>query len=142
LTDRSKVLGGKAETLRGSLEKEFPALEGDKREEIARELRAAKVVAEQIGELSDKVVANAVRFIKQGGEVLLAAATAEIKPPEKGAKGVKPGKGAAPAARTKEAHPKPKEIPAKSPAAEKSAPATPPSTQPSSPGEGRGDFNP
>lgn len=130
LTDRSKVLAEKAETLRGSLEKEFPSLEGGKREEIARELKAAKVVTEQIGELSDKVVANAVRFIKQSAEVVVVAANAEIKPPEKGAKGVKPRKGAAPAARTKEASPKP-------------PPATPPSAQkPSAPSDSRGDFNP
>jgi len=143
LTDRSKVLAEKAETLRGSLEKEFPALEGNKREEIARELKAARLVTEQIGELSDKVVANAVRFIKQSAEVLVAAANAEIKAPEKGAKGVKPRKGAAPAAKTKEAPPKPKETPAKSPAAEKPPPAPPPSAQkPSAPSESRGDFNP
>ena len=87
IPDRSKRLVEKADALLGSVEKEFASLTREKKEEIQRELKAAKAVSEQIGELSEKVVANSVKFIKQSGELLTAAANAEIKPPEKGAKG-------------------------------------------------------
>jgi hypothetical protein len=140
LPDRSKRLVEKADALLGTLEKEFATLAREKRDEIQRELKAAKVVSEQIGELSDKVVANSLKFIKQGGELLTAAANAEIKPPEKGAKGK--GKAPTPAAATKpkEAPAKPKEAPAK-PAAEKTEKAADkPAPQPKQ-ADGP-DFNP
>jgi hypothetical protein len=97
-------------------------------------------VSEQIGDLSEKVVANSVKFIKQSADLLTAAANAEIKPPEKPAKGK--GKTPTPAASTapkpKDAPAKPKEAPPKSPAAEK------PSEKPAEkkPAESGGDFNP
>jgi hypothetical protein len=137
LPDRSKRLVEKADALRASIEKEFATTPKDKREEIDRELKAAKLVAEQIGELSDKVVANSVKFIKQSGELLTAAANAEIKPPDKNAKGK--GKPPAPAPKPKEPVAKSKEPPAKpageKPAADKPAPAPKPAAD-------TGDFNP
>jgi hypothetical protein len=138
LPERSKHLVEKADALLGTVEKEFASLAREKREEIQRELKAAKTVSELIGELSEKVVANSVKFIKQSGELLTAAANAEIKPPEKGTK----GKGKAPtpasAPKPKEATAKPKEPPAKpaEKAAEKPASAA---QKPASEG---GDFNP
>jgi hypothetical protein len=142
LPDRSKRLVEKAGTLLGTVEKEFATLSREKQEEIQRELKAAKAVSEQIGDLSDKVVANSVKFIKQSGELLVAAANAEIKPPEKGAKG-KGGKAPTPAAaatKPKEPVAKPKEAPAK-PASEKTA-EKPPSAPAKPASEGSGDFNP
>jgi hypothetical protein len=128
LTERSKRLAEKAGTLRGSLEKDFPALEGNKREDIAGELKAAKVVTEQIAELSDKVVANALRIVKKSGELLVAAANAEIKAPEKSAKWSKAGKSTVPIAKIK---PSPS-VPPPGSAAKK----------PSPPAASGGDFNP
>jgi hypothetical protein len=140
LPDRSKHLVEKAGALLGTVEKEFASLKPEKREEIQRELKAAKAVSEQIGELSDKVVANSLKFIKQGGELLTAAANAEIKPPEKGAKGK--GKVPTPAAATKpkEAPAKPKDAPTK-PAVEKTEKAEKAPASPQKPADGA-DFNP
>jgi hypothetical protein len=140
LPDRSKRLAEKATALLGSLEKDFATLTTEKRAEIERELRAAKAVSEQIGDLSEKVVANSVKFIKQSGDLLTAAANAEIKPPEKPAKGKgkAPTPAASPAPKPKEAAAKPKEAPAKAPAAEK-PPAKPVEKKPA---ESGGDFNP
>ncbi len=141
LPDRSKRLVEKAGALLGSLEKEFATLTSEKRAEIERELKAARAVSEQIGDLSEKVVANTVKFIKQSGDLLTAAANAEIKPPEKPAKGK--GKGPTPAASTapkpKDAPAKPKEAPTRAPAAEKSSEKPAPAEK--KPSEG-GDFNP
>jgi len=145
LPERSKHLLEKADALKGSLEKDFATTAREKRDEIERELKAAAAVSEQIRDLSDKVVSNSVRFVKQSADLLTAAANAEIKPQDKsvGAKGGK-GKGPTPAAastpKPKDAMPKPKDIPVKassdkpasSPAPDKPAPA----------GESGGDFNP
>jgi hypothetical protein len=139
LPDRGKHLVEKADALLGTVEKEFASLAHDKREEIGRELRAAKTVSGQIGELSDKVVANSVKFIKQSSDLLTAAANAEIKPQEKGAK----GKGKAPtpasAPKPKEAAAKPKDAPPAKPASDKTADKPSPPQKPASEG---GDFNP
>src|SRR5260370_37381830 len=110
------------------------------RYEIDRELKSAKAVSEHIGYLSDKGVANSVKFIKQSGDLLTAAANAEIKPPEKTAKGGKgkaPTPAASPAPKPKETSAKPKESPAKPAPAEKSSekPA-PPEKKPSESGGG------
>jgi hypothetical protein len=133
LPDRSKRLAEKADALRATIDKELASLSKDKRAEVERELKAAKLVSEQIGELSDKVVANAVKFIKKSNELLTVAANAEIKPPEKAAKGAK-GKPASATVPPKEAPGKPKE------AAPKAAPPDKPA--PAKPAEGGGDFNP
>lgn len=137
LTDRSKRLIEKSETLRASLAKDFATLATDKRDEIERELKAAKAVSEQIGELSDKVVANAVKFIKQSGELLTLAANAEIKPPEKSAKGGKGKPPAPPPKPGKETPAKPRESLPRT-AGEKPAPA--PVPKPAA--DTGGDFNP
>jgi hypothetical protein len=140
LAERGKRLEEKADALVGSLEKEFASSTSEKREEIRRELKAAKLVSSQIGELAEKVVNNSLKFVKQSGELLTAAANAEIKPPEKGAKA---GKGKAPtpaaAAKPKETTAKPKEAPAKSASDEKHGDkSAPPKPAP----ENTGDFNP
>jgi hypothetical protein len=137
LADRSKRLIEKSEALRASLEKDFATLAKEKRDEIERELKAAKAVSEQIGELSDKVVANAVKFIKQSGELLTLAANAEIKPPEKSAKGSKGKPPAPPPKPGKETPAKPRESPPRT-AGEKPAPA--PVPKPAA--DTGGDFNP
>jgi hypothetical protein len=137
LPDRSKRLIEKSDALRASLEKDFATLTKEKRDDIERELKAAKAVSEQIGELSDKVVTNAVKFIKQGGELLTAAANAEIKPPEKSAKGGKGKPPAPPPKPGKETPAKPKETPPRT-AGEKPAPAHAPTPA----ADTGGDFNP
>lgn len=147
LPDRSKRLAEKSGALQGSIDKDLASLPREKRDEVLRELRSAKVVSEQIGDLSDKVVANAVKFIKRSGELLTAAANAEIKPPEKTAKGAK-SKPPAPAITSKDA-PKPKD-PQKAAQVDKPAPPTKsapptklaPPTKSAAPAEGGGDFNP
>src|SRR5579859_6296231 len=142
LAERGKRLVEKAGTLLSSFEKDFATLAPDKRSEIERELRAAKTVSEQIGDLAEKVVANSVKFIKQSSDLMTAAANAEIKPPEKSAKGKgkAPTPAASPAPKPKEGPAKPKEPPAKPAQADKSGekPA-PPEKKPS---ESGGDFNP
>jgi hypothetical protein len=138
LPDRSKRLIEKSDALLGGVEKEFATLAREKKEEIQRELKAAKTVTEQIGELSEKVVANSVKFIKQSGELLTAAANAEIKPPEKNAK----GKGKAPTPASASTTPKPKEAPAAAkPKESPKPPADKPAPAPKAASEG-GDFNP
>ena len=143
---RSKRLVEKADALKGSLEKEFEKTPKEKRDEIGRELSAAKQVSADIGELSEKVVANSLKFIKQSGELLTAAANAEIKPQDKSAKGPKGKPAPAAAPKPKDAPAKPKE-PAKPVAVEKAdkpdkpeKPAHPAAPKPAA-GEGS-DFNP
>jgi hypothetical protein len=137
--DKGRRLTERAETLRGSIDTEFASKA--KREEVRRELEAAKTVIGQIVERTDKVVTSSTTFLKQGNELLAAAATAEIKPPAKGAKG-KSGKTAPPPGKSKDkdkdkdkdATPKPPPAkPAPAPAAEK---------QPSANTGSSGDFNP
>ncbi|HEX9297119.1 MAG TPA: hypothetical protein VF881_14850 [Polyangiaceae bacterium] len=141
--EKGKKLADKADSLIGSLETEFATSRKEKREEIEHELKAAKQVSEDIGERCEKVVATATKFLKQSGEVVTAAANAEVKPAGKGSKG-KAGK-AAPAGKSKDKDkdkdkekdaPKPKDAP-KAAAAEK--PAPPPKAPPP---ESGGDFNP
>jgi len=142
VSQKSKKLGERADSLLGSLDTEFATSKKEKREEIQRELKAAKQVSEDIGDRCEKIVAGATKFLKQSGEVVTAAANAEIKPPAKASKG-KAGK-SPPAGKSKDKDkdkdkepPKPKEPP-KAAAAEKHAP--PPKAPPA--GEGGGDFNP
>jgi hypothetical protein len=144
LAERGKRLVEKASTLLSSYEKDFATIAPDKRQEIQRELKAAKTVSEQIGDLADKVVANSLKFIKQSGDILAAAANAEIKPPEKGAKGKgkAPTPAASPTPKPKESG-KPKESPGKEtsvkPAPTEKSPVKPADKKPS---ESGGDFNP
>ncbi len=136
MPDRGRHLVERADTLQGTVGTEFESANKDKREEISRELKAAKTVASEIAERCDKVAGNATKFFKQGNEVLVAAANAEIKPPAKGPKG-KAAKSSAPAS-------KPKDAPARPAAASKPAAPegdTKPVPKPAA-GEGAGDFNP
>jgi len=75
LPERGKHLLEKADALKGSLEKDFATTAREKRDEIERELKAAAAVSEQIRDLSDKVVSNSVRFVKQSADLLTAAPT-------------------------------------------------------------------
>jgi hypothetical protein len=138
MPDKAKHLSERADTLQGNVGTEFESASKDKREEIYRELKAAKSVIGEIGERCEKVAANATKFFKQGNEVLTAAANAEIKPPAKGGKG-KAGKGAATPSKPKDAPEKPAAKP--KPAAPEGEPR--PAPKPAAPaGESAGDFNP
>ncbi|HKQ68327.1 MAG TPA: hypothetical protein VJT73_03270, partial [Polyangiaceae bacterium] len=87
--DKGRRLAEKADALSASIGVEFASTSKEKREEVEREVKAAKKVVEQISEQCDRVVGSATRLLKQSGEILVAAANAEVKPPTP--KG-KPGK--------------------------------------------------
>jgi hypothetical protein len=143
MPEKARHLGERADTLQTSVSTEFESAKKDQREEVYRELKAAKTVAAEIAERCDKVAGNATKFFKQGSDLLTAAANAEIKPPAKGQKG-KPPKSTPPAAsKPKDASP-PKDKPAT--VAKPSAPpsdAKPAAPKPAAPAaEPGGDFNP
>jgi len=152
MPDKAKHLTERGDTLEGNVATEFESASKDKREEVYRELKAAKTIVAEIGDRCDKVVGNSTKFFKQGSDVLTAAANAEIKPPVKGQKG-KPGKGAAPPGKPKDAPKEPskskdspkdaaKPVAAAKPAAPPAAPK-PAAPKPAAPAaESAGDFNP
>jgi hypothetical protein len=138
MPDKGRHLVERADTLQGTVATEFESANKDKREEVYRELKAAKSVAAEIADRCDKVAGSATKFFKQGSDVLTAAANAEIKPPVKGQKG-KAGKGAATPSKPKDAPEKPAAKP--KPASEgEPKPAPKPASPPA--GESAGDFNP
>jgi hypothetical protein len=149
MPDRARHLGERADTLQSSVSTEFGNAKKDQREEVYRELNAAKTVAAEIAERCDKVAGNATKFFKQGSDLLAAAANAEIKPPVKGQKG-KPAKSAPPAQKPKDAPPKDKPAVAKpaapapdaKPAAPKAAPPDAKAHKPAPASEPGADFNP
>jgi len=91
LPDKGRRLSEKADALRGSVPADFASAPKAKRDEVLRELEAAKLICNEIAQRCGEVVGTATKFLKQGGDALNAAATAEIKqappPPSKTTKG-------------------------------------------------------
>jgi hypothetical protein len=116
LADKCHRMGDKAAALDESVDANFVSKE--KRQEVRKELGASRIVLKDIGERGDRVVADALKFLRETGEGFVAAASAEPKKKEK--KG-KPARAAAPA-------PKPKEPPREAPHPKEAAshPAPPP----------------
>jgi hypothetical protein len=141
MPEKAKHLGERADTLQSNVGTEFASAKQNQRDEVYRELNAAKQVAAEIAERTDKVAGNATKFFKQGNDLLTAAANAEIKPPAKGQKG-KPSKNTPPASKPKDAAPKDKPAAVAKPAAPASD-AKPAAPKPAAPApEPGGDFNP
>jgi len=140
MPEKAKHLTERGDTLQGTVGTEFESASKDKREEVYRELKAAKTIVAEIGDRCEKVVSNPTKFFKQGNDLLIAAANAEIKPPVKGQKG-KPAKGAPPASKPKDAPAKPAAPPKAAPPEGEAKPS--PKPKPAAPAaESAGDFNP
>jgi hypothetical protein len=92
LPDKGRRLQAKAGQLYGSTGTDFAQLSRDKRGQIEKELKAAELVSGQIAVDCDKVVGQALRFLKEASDIVVAAATAEIKPPAPTGKGKGKGK--------------------------------------------------
>ena len=123
MPDKAKHLTERGDTLQGNVATEFESASKDKREEVYRELKAAKTIVAEIGDRCDKVVGNSTKFFKQGNDVLTAAANAEIKAAGQRTEG-QAGKGAPPASKPKDAPKepsKPKDSPKERPNLRRSA---------------------
>jgi hypothetical protein len=135
LPDKGRRLTEKAAALEPDVSGTFASEPKAKREQIERELSAAKSVAAEIAARTDKVSKAASTFLKRTNELFVAAASAEVKPPPKAPP---KGKSTAPAVGPAKAHDDSKPVPAKPPPAARKKP------QPASAaGEvGTPDFNP
>lgn len=77
--EKGRRLEAKAATLRQSVPTDFPQLSKDKRNQIEQELAAAQQISGQIATDCEKVVADAQRFLKDGAQIAVAAATTDTK---------------------------------------------------------------
>jgi len=133
LPDKGRRLEGKVAGMRSSVDTEFPHLSKDKRRQIDDELKAAGQLSGQIAEECGKVVSDSGRFLKEAPDIVVAAATIDVKP-AKGSKGKgtkppppPPDHGSAPPERA--AEPPPSAPPAKSARSSSPPPKPAPATK-------------
>jgi hypothetical protein len=156
LPDKGRRLEAKAKELRQSLAADFAQTPKEKRNQIEQELNAAEQASGQIAEDCATVVAAALKFLKEGSEIVVAAATAELKTPAvtrpgkaKPVRSSTPPPAEHPPVRTvKPKEPSPKSGPASRESAGTNAPPkkqgtpVPRPTEPTEPAPKAPDFNP
>ncbi|HEY3592864.1 MAG TPA: hypothetical protein VGL13_03280, partial [Polyangiaceae bacterium] len=152
--EKGHRLEAKAGELRKSIPTEFPQLSGDKKSQLEKELDAAQQLTGQIAQDGDKIMGAALRFLKEGSQIAVAAATTETKAaaPPPGARLTKSktlggGSNKAPADAARPAKPAPAAPAAPAaPRAPKPAPkkraAPAPAAAPAEPAPKAPDFNP
>src|SRR5262249_45925908 len=90
MADKSHRMGDKVMALNETVDRDFASKE--KKQEVRRELGAARVVLKDIGDHADQIVASALKFLRDTNEGLTAAANAEPKKNKK----AKPARSGAP----------------------------------------------